>query len=1153
MYSYQVGGSLANNHPTYIKRKADIQLYRALKKGEFCYVLNSRQMGKSSLLVRTINQLKQEEFCCSSIDMTLIGGQNITPIQWYKGIVAELWRSYKLSKTIKLKSWWHDLGDISGLQGLNYCIELLLKEKFPQQNIVIFIDEIDSILSLDFAVDDFFALIRYYYNQRAIDPEYNRLTFAIFGVATPSDLIADKKRTPFNIGKSIEISGFKLAEIQPFLEGIKTYTDNPEAVLREILSWTNGQPFLTQKICYLIQITALSNPNKQIIITPGMEKYWVESLVKSQIIDNWEYQDEPEHLRTIRDRILRNEQRAGRLLGIYQQILENLQVSTDDTREEIELILSGIVIKNHDFLIVKNRIYQEVFNLEWVKKQLNKLRPYGENFHLWISSKQTDNSRLLRGKALKEAQKWSKGKSLSDLDYQFLNISEEIDRLEVQQTLEAARLKEVEAKLVVEQKNAKLQQLILGVVSCALVVATSTGIVALWQYRQARISEIRALAASSHGLLASHQQLDAMIAAIKAKRRMESLGAVDDKTTEQVETALTRAVYGINEFNRLIGHQATVLSVDISSDGKLIATASGDKTVKIWHSNSRLLKTIQHSATVYRVAFSSDNKFLVSGSLDGTVKLWSIDGKLLRNIQAHNSPVWGVAFSPNSEMIASGSGDRTVKLWRVDGTLLTTLTVDKQVVTSVAFDAQGEIVASAGVDGLVKLWSINGKLLKILKGHQAPVWNVAFCEKTNLLVSVSSDKTAKLWQVDGTLVRTFQGDDVIIGVDCNKNGEYIATSGNDNAIKIWHSDGTLLRTLREHNAVVRGVALSSDGLIAVSASDDGTVKLWRKNKNLLKPLYGHKDTVWDVATSSNGKLIASVGGRKLLLWQQDGKFLQKINDSDQVISSVAFAPDSQSIAMVSNNKVELWDIGDIKTAQAQPMRVLAGHQAIISAIAISPNGQTIASAGDDKTIKVWNIEGQLLHSFVAHNEKIWKLAFTPDSQTIVSASQDETVKLWKTDSTLLTSLHQGGGIWGVAINPQGNLIASASRDDTLKLWKLDGTLVKTINGQSRGLTRVAFSPDDQTIATGGVDNTVKLWNLDGELLQNLPGHEGSVVSVAFTADGKFLVSGSDDRAVILWDLEEIRTLKKLEYACNWVRDYLRINIEVSEEDRKLCG
>lgn len=381
MYSYQVGGSLANNHPTYIKRQADIKLYQALTKGEFCYVFNSRQMGKSSLLVRTINQLKQEGFCCCSIDMTLIGGQNITQMQWYKGIVSELWRSFKLSKTIKLKSWWHDLGDISGLEGLNYCIELLLKEKFPQQNIVIFIDEIDSILSLDFAVDDFFALIRYYYNQRAIDPEYNRLTFAIFGVATPSDLIADQKRTPFNIGKSIEVSGFELAEIQPLLEGIKAYTDNPEAVLREILAWTNGQPFLTQKICYLIQITGLSNPNKQIIIPPGMEKYWVESLVKSQIIDNWQTQDEPEHLRTIRDRIIRNEQRAGRLLGIYQKILETCQVPTDDTREEIELILSGIVIKRRGLLIVKNRIYQQVFNLEWVEKQLDKLRPYGENFH----------------------------------------------------------------------------------------------------------------------------------------------------------------------------------------------------------------------------------------------------------------------------------------------------------------------------------------------------------------------------------------------------------------------------------------------------------------------------------------------------------------------------------------------------------------------------------------------------------------------------------------------------------------------------------------------------------------------------------------------------------------------------------------------------
>ena len=249
--TYQIGGSLNTDAPTYVKRKADDQIYQALKNGEFCYVLNSRQMGKSSLLVRTLHRLQAEGFQCSTIDMTRIGSENITPLQWYKGTIAELWRGFNLLGQVNLKTWWRDSEDISLLQRLSHFIEDILLVHFPQERIFIFIDEIDSILSLDFAVDDFFALIRFCYNQRAINPEYNRISFAIFGVATPSDLIADKNRTPFNIGQAIDLPGFELAEAQLLVKGLETVVSNPDAVLKQILAWTSGQPFLTQKICYL--------------------------------------------------------------------------------------------------------------------------------------------------------------------------------------------------------------------------------------------------------------------------------------------------------------------------------------------------------------------------------------------------------------------------------------------------------------------------------------------------------------------------------------------------------------------------------------------------------------------------------------------------------------------------------------------------------------------------------------------------------------------------------------------------------------------------------------------------------------------------------------------------------------------------------------
>jgi WD40 repeat protein len=903
-YSYQVGGCLPLHAPSYVQRQTDEELYRALLNSEFCYVLNSRQMGKSSLRVQAMRRLQADGILCGVIDITSIGTQQVTPEQWYASMVRSLATSFQLKANIR--KWWQENSHLPLVNRLSEFIEKVLLVEV-KENIVIFIDEIDSVLGLQFPIDDFFAFIRSSYNKRAENTAYNRLTFALLGVITPSDLIADKNRTPFNIGRAIELKGFEVHEAMPLLPGLfQSLMGNqasgdvgqPMVVLEQILYWTGGQPFLTQKLCQLVVTLSQNQGTTSGLEIPfGEEKLWVEQLVRKQIIDNWESRDEPEHLKTIRDRLLKNEQKVGRLLGLYQQILlasSSSPLPGNASWEQVELILSGLVVKHQGFLKIRNPIYQAVFNQDWVSKQLEKLRPYGVHLNAWLASGCSDDSRLLRGKALQEALSWSESQDLSNQDYQFLAKSQELDRQEEEFALEKERLLEVKARLAEEEKrlaqkkqNAKRQKFLLFLVSKGLLVASILGAASYFNYRQAvnseveaRISEIQVLASSSGELFASNQKFDALIKAIKAKRKLLHISTGDSHTKAEVESVLRQAVTGADEYNRL-PNNATLLAVAWSKDGQTIATAGMENVIKLWRADGTLLKTLKsHTGAVRSIQFTPDSQMIVSGSDDHTLKLWGLDGSLLQTIEGHKGAVQKVAISPDGETIASAADDNTIKLWHKDGTFLRSIQAHEKLIHSIAFSPKGETIVSGSADKTVKIWRLrDGSLLQTLKGHTVAVLSLAISPDGEMIASGSGDQTIKLWVRDNkqggkgdVMYRPYatltEHTGVIWALAFSPDGNTFASASCDETIKLWNRNGSLLKTFKGHKVPVWGLAFSPDGSAIASVATDNVAKLWKtKNPLLTTPYDEHNVKVLDTALNSNGKTISLTSEDKTdILW-----------------------------------------------------------------------------------------------------------------------------------------------------------------------------------------------------------------------------------------------------------------------------------------------
>ena len=845
------GGTLPGDAPSYVTRQADHNLLEGLRGGQFCYVLTSRQMGKSSLMVRTANRLREESVAVAVLDLTALG-QNLSVEQWYFGLLEQLGRHLRLED--ELDDYWQAHRGLGPMQRWMAAIRDVALSSRSQQ-IVVFVDEIDIVRSLPFSTDEFFGAIRECYNRRAQEPQYEKLTFCLLGVATPNDLIKNTLMTPFNIGRRIELTDFTSEEAAPLSAGISMTERDGQALLNQslywtggnpllnrVLYWTGGHPYLTQRLCKLV--------------AEDTAAVWDEDVDRlcANLFLAHKAMESDTNLQFVRNRLLQSEVDLTALLDLYARARQGGRVADDETNPLTSILkLSGIVRVERGELKVRNRIYAQVFNREWVRAHI----PGAELRRQRAAYRQG----LMRAGAVASAVVGVMG----CLTLWAVQAQQQANRYRVKAE-KAATVERTLSSLSDQQRKGAERtayfanmKLISDAYDASYYDRTRAQ-----QYN--RIGELlKELKQDKYRPYYGFEwgYWNRLMRRVNLQRLKGSASSanVSPLFNEGTQTVTGRSVITLNMRNRqyerpcflLWGDEAKGVAA-FSPDGtQVVAVALIYKMVKtgmvkvstcmkIWDTKTgeEKLTHTWHDKIFRSVAYSPDGQHIVIGSHDKTAMMLDArTGQVNKTFRGHTDVVKSVAYSPDGTRVVTGSDDNTARVWDVQtGQAVLILTGHKKGsagyltgskgVTSVTYSPDGQHIVTGSVDKTAMVWDAQtGHLIQILRGHPAAVESVAYSPDGTRVVTGSSDGTTRVWDVQtGQAILTLvEGSSAVDSIKFSPDGQRIAMGGSSGMAcdtSVWDA-----QTGQKIMALPDGAGLgvfSPDGKRILTAASN--VSLW---------------------------------------------------------------------------------------------------------------------------------------------------------------------------------------------------------------------------------------------------------------------------------------------------------------------------------------